>query len=377
MEKSVRESKANWSLGMKILMLIPYPNTKGPINKHTPHLIEGLRSLDCHVETECWGKHEDQERIMQKVFGRAGDIIRIKDRLKTFNYDIMVIKTAHDWNTLLRDVALLTIISKYCSKIVLQFHGSEPGKLHRKGNIVFRFSSKLLMELCNGAMVLSTEEQREWERFFPRRKFFVVSNPFVPESPGGNLSYQPMWNFPRDAKVLLFVGRLIREKGIFDLIEALTFVKSSVPVHLLVVGDGKETHLIKKRVSELRFENQVTLTGYLQGNALQKAYHYSDLLVLPTYSEGFPTVIAEAMNAGLPIVTTRIRGAIDHLQEGINTLFVPLRDPVALAEALTKLLNNPALCEEMAQANREKVKGFAPEIVARQYLDVLIKITGG
>lgn len=363
--------------GMKILMLAPYPNVKGPINKHTPHLIQGLLSLDCCVGTECWGKHKNQEKVTQKVFGRIGDIIRIKQRLKTSNYDILVIKTAHDWNTLLRDVALLTNIRKYRSKIVLQFHGSEPGKLHEKGNIIFKIFSKLLMLLCDGAMVLSTEEQRQWKQFCPRRKFFVVSNPFVPEPTERNQSCQPMWGFPRDAKVLLFVGRLIREKGIFDLIEALSLVKSSVPVHLLVGGDGKEAESIKKRIADLKLGKQVILTGYLQGKALQEAYHCADILILPSYHpEGFPTVIAEAMNAGLPIVTTRIRGAVDHLQEGINTLFVPPRDSVALAEALTKLLNNPTLCEEMSRANREKVKDFAPEVVGRQYLNVLERVVG-
>lgn len=362
---------------MKILMLAPYPKTKGPINKHTPHLIQSLRSLNCCVETECWGKHKDQEKVTQKVFGRIGDIMRIRRKLKTGNYDILVVKTAHDWNTLLRDVALLTTVRKCCSKKVLQFHGSEPGKLHEKGNIIFKNFSKLLMLLCDGAMVLSTEEQRQWKQFCPSRKFFVVSNPLVPEPTERNQSCQPMWSFPRDAKVLLFVGRLIREKGIFDLIEALSLVKSSVPAHLLIAGDGKETDSIKKRIADLKLERQVTLTGYLDGEALQEAYHCADMFVLPSYHpEGFPTVIAEAMNARLPIVTTRIRGAVDHLEEGINTLFVPPHDSVALAGALTKLLNNSTLCEEMSRANREKVKDFAPEVVGRQYLDVLTEVTG-
>jgi len=361
---------------MKILMLIPYPNTKGPINKHTPHLIQDLRSAGCYIETEYWGKHTDQEKVMQKVFGRIGDIIHIKQRVKPGNYDTLVVKTAHDWNTLLRDIALLITFRKYSLKKVLQFHGSDPLKLLAKGNFLFKLFSKMLLLLCDGAMVLSTEEQQQWQQFCPRRKFFVVNNPYVSEPIEGNQSYKPMWSFPRDAKVLLFVGRLIREKGIFDLVEALSLIKSSVPVHLLIVGDGKESDAIRKRISELKLEKNVTLTGYLQGKALQAAYNCADIFALPSYhQEGFPTVIAEAMNKGLPIVTTHIRGAADHLLEGINTLFVPPRDPTALAGALTELLNNPALCEKMSRFNREKVKDFAPEVVGRQYLDVLKVIT--
>jgi glycogen(starch) synthase len=93
--------------------------------------------------------------------------------------------------------------------------------------------------------------------------------------------------------------------------------------------------------------------------------------VLPRWFDGFPTVIAEAMHAGLPIVTTPLRGMADHLENGINALLVPPRDPAALAEALGHLLGDSRLAHRMAEANRSAVKKFAPSAVANEYRHVL------
>jgi glycosyltransferase involved in cell wall biosynthesis len=69
-----------------------------------------------------------------------------------------------------------------------------------------------------------------------------------------------------------------------------------------------------------------------------------------------------------------MRGVADHLQEGVNALFVPPRDPTVLADTLVRLLANPVLRAQMSRTNREKVKDFAPEKVGRHYLDVLEQV---
>ena len=98
----------------------------------------------------------------------------------------------------------------------------------------------------------------------------------------------------------------------------------------------------------------------------------SQALLLPTcWAEGFPTVLAEAMSFGLPIVTTRARGAADHLEPDINALFVPAEDPAAIAAAVARLAARPAEAAAMGAANLEAVAAFAPERVAPEYLAAL------
>jgi glycosyltransferase involved in cell wall biosynthesis len=95
---------------------------------------------------------------------------------------------------------------------------------------------------------------------------------------------------------------------------------------------------------------------------------------LPSYTEGFPTAIAEALAAGLPIVTTRIRGMADHLADEDNALFVVVRDVTSLTLALERILADEELRHRMGDANLTKISQFAPLPVAQQYLEALTRI---
>jgi 2-polyprenyl-3-methyl-5-hydroxy-6-metoxy-1,4-benzoquinol methylase len=119
-------------------------------------------------------------------------------------------------------------------------------------------------------------------------------------------------------------------------------------------------------------------TGEIDHGRLRELYETSDVFVLPTYwVEGFPTVISEAMNAGLPIVTTRMRGMADHLHEDENALFVAPRAPEELGLTVERLLRDPELRARMGRANQEKVKLFAPEQAAAVYRAALTEIASG
>ena len=104
---------------------------------------------------------------------------------------------------------------------------------------------------------------------------------------------------------------------------------------------------------------------------LWNTYSFADVFVLPSWSEGFPYAIMEAMHTGLPIVTTKIRGMEDHLEEGINVLFAEPKNPSNLARALEEILSDKDLRERMQKSNIASMKNFDPDLVARHYLSVL------
>jgi glycosyltransferase involved in cell wall biosynthesis len=175
--------------------------------------------------------------------------------------------------------------------------------------------------------------------------------------------------------VLLFVGRLVKQKGVYDLLDALPWVLERAPCHLLIAGEGPEEAGMRAAVARLGLDRHVTFAGYLRGAELSAAYRAASALVLPTFwGEGFPTVVSEAMYAGLPVVTTPIRGAADELTEGTHVLFTPAHDATALANTLIRLLEDPALRAAMAGANRDKVRDFAPKPVARRYRDAIAAV---
>jgi glycosyltransferase involved in cell wall biosynthesis len=357
---------------MKILMLISYPTIRGPFPKILPPLVTVLRELGIEVVTEHWGAHKDDESYFEKFTGRIGDIKRILKVVKEQNFDLMVIHTAHDWAAIIRDIPLILLSQRHKQSVVLQLHGTYPHQLFPWRYFLHQRASMLLVQLSKAVLLLSSEEIREWKRFYPPGNYQLVSNAFLPEIVSTPYDLKDKIGGATTENLrLLYVGRLIREKGVYDLIEAFSKLQKRMAYRLSIVGDGIERSQLEKEVKKQGLGDYVQFTGYLRGQQLYNAYKNSHIFVLASWSEGLPVVLLEAMNAGLPIVTTRLRGALDYLQDGIHAIFVPARDPTALAAGLTTVLENAELRNKMSKANLQKVKEFSPENVGRNYFAVL------
>lgn len=358
--------KANLS----ILMLTPRHHVRGPVPKHSPHLVAGLRERGHDLTVLEWGRTQDLEQALGKVKTRFLDIVKIRRTVCSRRFDLLVVKTAHDWATLARDIPLVLATRHRVGAIVLQFHGSEPERALSCQVLPFGVATRMLLDLVEGALVLSAEEAGLWSRFYPEGRFEVVRNPLVPLDLSEAGSSQP-----GAATSLLFVGRVIRPKGLFELIDALPEVLQRQPATLRVVGEGEDLEAAKRKVCELGLESVVEFCGYCTGAQLVRAYQAADMLVLPTWwPEGFPTVITEALQVGLPVVTTRTRGQADVLVDGENALFVPPKDPHALAQSLIRLSQDAELRKFMAARNRELVRTFSAPAVARDYEKSLLRI---
>ena len=365
----------NGLIDMRILMLMPHPNVKGPIFTHTSHLVAFLKNQNNEVCTEYWGRHKDIESLPEKVLGRAFDIIRIRKTLKNGHFDVMVVKTSLDCAALSRDIPLLLASSRLCRKKVVQFHGSSSDLLNARGYSIFKLFSRFLFRLSDASLVLSSEEKRDFTQFIPNHPTYIVSNPFLSFKNITSSKDKVIRDLPSDKPIILFVGRFIKEKGIFDLINAMPMVLKSVDCHLLIVGEGDLKNQAIDLMRTLNMEKYITLTGHLTGNALFSVYRQAKVFVFPTYwKEGFPTVITEAMDAGLPIITTKIRGVVDHLFEGKNALFVPAQNPVSIAEEVVRVLKDSKLRNKMSNANRKKVRDFSPQFTGLHYQKVLLEI---
>ena len=359
-------------------MLAPHPGVRGPLPKHTPVLIEALTELGCEVVFEPWGRHHDRESIGEKLIGRAADIPRIRRRLIAEHFDVMVVKTSHEPRSLLRDVPLLAATRRLVPKIVVQSHGGRSDLLVAPGRLGFKLASVALFALSDGVLVLSTEEARESHMFWRRGEVSRGRQPVcaataIAARPRGARS--PATGRPRDAGDPVR-GEADREKGIFEALSAFARVSASRNCRLVIAGDGPATGELDARIGGLGLEQKVTLTGFLEGDALQSAYDAADLFLLPSYREGFPTAISEAMAAGLPVVTTRTRGMADRLVAEENALFVAPGDALGLAAALERILDDPDMRARMSTANLAKVAEFAPDAVAKQYLATLDGLVG-
>jgi glycosyltransferase involved in cell wall biosynthesis len=156
---------------------------------------------------------------------------------------------------------------------------------------------------------------------------------------------------------LLYVGRLSASKGLPILLESLVILKTSHPnLTLTVVGDGEDRAAIESMVVELGLPKNVKFVGYQSQAEVRQHLQQSDVFVLPSFAEGIPVVLMEAMAAGLPVVATQIAGVSELVADGISGYLVPPGEPNLLAERLEKLLGDSQLRERLGKAGRAKVE---------------------
>lgn len=159
-----------------------------------------------------------------------------------------------------------------------------------------------------------------------------------------------------EAKVIGFVGRLTRDKGVPELVEAFeTIVEAEPSARLLLVGefDRSEDSLGSELRSRIENHPQVHVVGFVDDTT--PYYRALDVLVLPTWREGFPNVVLEAEATGIPVVTTLATGSRDSVLPEVTGLLIPPGNSVAIAEAVLRLLRNRALRLRMGRAAREWV----------------------
>jgi len=158
---------------------------------------------------------------------------------------------------------------------------------------------------------------------------------------------------PREAPVVGFVGRLTRDKGLPELIEAFDAVLQAEPkAHLLLVGwfDASEDELNAELRARIVGNSHIHYTGFVDDTA--PYYRAMDMLVLPTWREGFPNVVLEAAATGIPVITTLCTGSRDSVVPEVTGLLIPPGYSEAIFEAVFTLIRNPALRRRMGEAAR-------------------------
>jgi glycosyltransferase involved in cell wall biosynthesis len=211
------------------------------------------------------------------------------------------------------------------------------------------------------------------------RSLFVTSNWVRPEQtaliPGSGVDTRRFVPAPepKQSRIVLLVGRMLWDKGVAEFTEAARILKArgaEAEFHLVGGTDsGNPAAIPESTLRQWTDEGTIRWLGRMED--MPQVYAGSTLVVLPSYREGLPRTLIEAAAVGRAIVASDIPGCRDIVQQGVNGLLVPPRDPVSLADAIEELLGKPALRKEMGRAGRKMVEDeFSNQKIVKATLEL-------
>lgn len=153
---------------------------------------------------------------------------------------------------------------------------------------------------------------------------------------------------PEESFHFIFVGWLVPEKGVLELLDAIECVRRKYRFRLTFVGGGTLEHVVKARIQECGWAGEIAVTGWKQPDEVVQLLDEADVFVLPSYAEGFPNALLEAMARGLPAICTDVGGVSDSLHHEINGFLIPPRNVDALVEAMSCYLRDTNLVQRQS-----------------------------
>ena len=183
--------------------------------------------------------------------------------------------------------------------------------------------------------------------------------------------FSPPAGRPAERRVrLVTVARLLERKGIHTILEACA-KPTVLPVELSIIGTGPFEPELREMVAEMGLADRVRFLGFVPNDELPHHYRESDIFVLPSETESFGLVFAEAMSCGLPIAASNVGGIPETVRDGVDGLLCPPRQPLALRENILRLMSSFDTREEISHSQRERIlKDYTWDRIAARYADL-------
>ena len=296
------------------------------------------------------------EWIMQMNFNMISKVNQII--AEQGNFDVI---HAHDW---LVAYAAKTIKNSYNLPIVATIHATEAGRnsgIHDETQRYINDTEWMLTYEATEVIVNSNYMKNELQRLFglPYEKINVVPNGVNLNTYNGiERDYEFRRRFAMDnEKIILFMGRLVYEKGIQHLISAMPKILNGYyDAKLVIAGKGGMLDELRAQANALGIGQKVYFAGYQNGKDVAKMYKAADISVFPSTYEPFGIVALEAMLAERPIVVSDIGGLNEIVEHRVNGMKTYAGNANSIADSILELLYNPELCENIVRTAKNKVR---------------------
>ncbi len=288
----------------------------------------------------------------------------------------------------MRDSIVIITAWALQARVVAHVHGSNFGNFYEHASPAVRRFVRSVMERLTRVILLAERFRNQFAGLVPDGHVHVLYNAVDTRLFGDLAHERPKHDA---ALAVLFVGHLSQAKGFVDLLRAAPAVLENLPTARFVFAGewfDREGNILydeggRRLYSDpqaeqclwndlqTRYGERVAYLGVVTGARKTEVFKAADVFVLPSYSEGFPMSVLEAMAAGLPLVVTPVGALPEVLQDGVNAEFVLPGDIEALAEAIADMGRHPERRAQMGLANRKLVEtSFTPRLMSMRLADV-------
>jgi len=275
-----------------------------------------------------------------------------------------------------RDLMYLFVAKSLRARVVYQVHGGKLPQVFFEGKpLLTRFLRWTLM-LPDLVMVLANCELEAYRDFVPAQNVVALPNG-IDCSPFAGIPV--VRSQPEYPLRLVYIGRLDREKGLYETLQAIRLAgELGVDARITIGGGGAEEGRLKRYAQALGLASKVTFAGPVFGEDKVRLLAGSDVMVLPSYSEGLPYALLEAMAGGVPVIATPVGAIPDVVTHDIHGFLVPPRDAKAIAEALAVLAGDRERISWMSRACRRRIRAaYSIDRVAAQFATHYTQLADG
>ncbi len=345
---------------LTVAMIVPQPDVQGGIAA----VVNGYR--DSRLEQDCCIEYIESYRdgsAMDKLRKGLRAYAQFRALLRRHRPDLVHIHSSFG-PSFYRKMPFILMSKRAGIPVVNHIHGAEFGPFYAEASGAKRWLVRRIYGKCDRFLVLSKEWEERIGQIVPKERITILENYSIqaveaPTEESGT-SHQ-----------ILFLGEIGQRKGGYDMPEILRLVKQQVPDVRLVIAGAGDREGVERLLAEKGCREAAVFPGWLRGKDKDKALRESSVFLLPSYNEGMPMSILDAMGYALPIVSTNAGGIPQLVKEGVNGFLCAPGDTKAMADALILLLTEE---DRRRLAGMESLQIVEERFGLSHHLDVLERV---
>ena len=348
-----------------ILLLGPHRAAVSGVSTHVNLLMDSALADDFEVVHFQVGSEARDEGALGRFMRLVLSPFFLAATIVFRHVSLVHINTSLNPRAYWRDLAYLAVSKMLGARVVYQVHGGALPQRFFAGSKLLTEFLRFTLKAPDLVLVLAQVELEAYRNFVPEQHVVALPNgidcrpygavPAVQTEKGHTLR-------------LVYIGRIAREKGLYETLQGMRLAHElGVDAHLVIAGSGAEESRLRRYAQALGIAARTCFVGPVFGADKVKLLAGADVTILPSYSEGLPYALLEAMAAGIPVIATPVGAIPDVVTDGIHGFLVPPRDGKSIAESLAILAGDRERLGWMSRACRRRIRAaFSIERLAQE-----------